>query len=147
MAFGILRYKNYVGTVDFYDGDYSGKLAYYENWETGKVEHIRDLVTFEAETIKELKVVFAEIVDEYIEMLEDVKKVKATFLKEGDKVWLSDYYDNFMRKACFRIDRYSPPLRAPLQKKITQVVYTKNGVLYQIKDGHFPPGVCRGICL
>lgn len=63
----------------------------------------------------------------------EVKKFKV-----GDKVWLSEYYEKFMRKTCFRKWMYYTPLKAPLQKRLTQVVPTNRGTLYQISDGHFP---------
>ena len=55
--------------------------------------------------------------------------------KVGDKVW----FIKSVEEICWRQGRFKPPkLSHPQQKKITQVVRTKdNEVLYQVKGCHF----------
>jgi hypothetical protein len=56
--------------------------------------------------------------------------------KVGDKVWFIKTF----REIYWWIYTKTPPkpLKHPIEKKITQVVHTKNETLYQVKDGHFP---------
>lgn len=56
-----LRYKNFIGSVQFSDVD---------NVFFGKVEGINGLVNFEGETVCELRRSFEEAVDEYLETCE-----------------------------------------------------------------------------
>lgn len=57
--------------------------------------------------------------------------------KVGDKVWFIKTFDEI-----YNSDRQLKPPRKtlyPFQKKIVQVVFSKNkGFLYQVKGGHFP---------
>lgn len=51
---------------------------------------------------------------------------KVYFIKDFKEIWWEIYYQS------------QPPKRKhPLERKITQVVYTKDDVLYQVKGGHF----------
>ncbi|WP_455665596.1 type II toxin-antitoxin system HicB family antitoxin [Phocaeicola sp.] len=52
-----LKYKGYIGTVNYSDED---EVFF------GKVEGINGLVTFEGESVKELKTAFEEAVDDYL---------------------------------------------------------------------------------
>lgn len=56
--------------------------------------------------------------------------------KVGDKV----YFIRTFREIYWWVYSKTPPekLKHPQEKKITQVVYTKDGPLYQVKGGHFP---------
>lgn len=54
--------------------------------------------------------------------------------KIGDKVWFIKSFDEIYKKnGNFR------PIKTkhPFEKKITQVVHTKDGISYQVKGGHF----------
>lgn len=53
----------------------------------------------------------------------------------GDKV----YFTKTFREIYWQIYSKSPPpkLKTPIEKKIYQIVHAKDGVLYQVKDGHF----------
>ena len=52
----------------------------------------------------------------------------------GDKVWFTKSFEEiYWRSGMFKPNR----TMHPLEKKITQVVHTKDGVLYQVKGGHF----------
>lgn len=52
----------------------------------------------------------------------------------GDKVWFTKTFEEIY----WRSGRFRPnPTKHPFEKKITQVVHTKNGVMYQVKGGHF----------
>lgn len=52
----------------------------------------------------------------------------------GDKVWfIRTFEEIYWRCGMFRPN----PTRHPFEKKITQVIHTKNGFLYQVKGGHF----------
>ena len=55
--------------------------------------------------------------------------------KVGDKV----YFIKTFREIYWQMYSKTPPepTRHPFEKKITQVVHTKGGILYQVKDGHF----------
>ena len=55
--------------------------------------------------------------------------------KVGDKV----YFIRSFTEIYWKYWRIKPPPKTyhPLERKIRDVVYTKNGVLYQVKDGHF----------
>ena len=55
--------------------------------------------------------------------------------KIGDKVYFIKTFDEIYHE-----NRWlKPPLKAvyPFEKKITQIVHSKNGTLYQVKGGHF----------
>lgn len=54
----------------------------------------------------------------------------------GDKV----YFITTFRHIYWELYYKTPPepLKHPIEKKITQVVHTKDEVLYQVKGGHFP---------
>jgi len=47
----------------------------------------------------------------------------------GDKVWMIKSFED--------VSLGGKMLKHPFEKKITQVVHTKDGVLYQVKGGHF----------
>ena len=52
----------------------------------------------------------------------------------GDRVWfIKSFEEIYWRSGMFR----PTPTRHPFEKKITQVVHTKDGILYQVKGGHF----------
>ena len=54
--------------------------------------------------------------------------------KIGDKVWLTKSFEEiYWRSGMFR----PQVTKHPLEKKITQIVHTKDGILYQVKGGHF----------
>ena len=55
---------------------------------------------------------------------------KVTF-KVGDKVWMTDSFKNLYSYGGNNLATH------PFEKKITQVVQTKSGTLYQVKGGHF----------
>ncbi len=61
----VLRYKDFVGTVQYNADDkvFHGKLAF-----------ITDLVTFEGTSVSELETAFVEAVDDYLELCETVGK-------------------------------------------------------------------------
>lgn len=54
--------------------------------------------------------------------------------KVGDKVWFIKSFDEIYQRS----DRFRPSVtKHPFEKKITQIVDTKDGILYQVKGGHF----------
>lgn len=54
--------------------------------------------------------------------------------KVGDKVWfIKSFEEIYWRSGMFR----PPVIKHPFEKKITQIVHTKDGILYQVKGGHF----------
>lgn len=59
-----------------------------------------------------------------------------TTYKVGDKV----YFIKSFREIYWRLYSKTPPEKTkyPFEKKITQVVHTKDETLYQVKGGHFP---------
>ena len=61
----VLRYKDFVGTVEFNSDDkvFHGKLAF-----------ITDLVTFEGTSVTELESAFVEAVNDYLALCESVGK-------------------------------------------------------------------------
>lgn len=54
----------------------------------------------------------------------------------GDRVYFINRFDEIYWWLYYK----TPPERTkyPIQKKITQVVNSKEGILYQVKGGHFP---------
>lgn len=62
----VLRYKNYLGTVN-----YSAEDEVFH----GKIFGINDLVTFEGTSVDELKNAFNEAVDDYLRTCVELKKV------------------------------------------------------------------------
>ena len=55
----ILKYKNFIGSVQFNKDD---------DVFFGKIENINNLVTFEGKTMSKLKKTFIDSVDDYIEI-------------------------------------------------------------------------------
>ena len=55
----ILKYKNYIGSVEFSEED---NILY------GKVLGINNLLSYEGETVSELKADFEGVIDDYLEM-------------------------------------------------------------------------------
>lgn len=54
--------------------------------------------------------------------------------KLGDKVYfVKSFEEIYWRSGLFR----PPVTKQPLEKKITQIVHTKDDILYQVKGGHF----------
>lgn len=54
--------------------------------------------------------------------------------KVGDRVWFIKTFKEIYWKG----EEFRPtPTKRPFEKKITQVVHTKNGTIYQVKGGHF----------
>lgn len=71
----ILKYKNYIGRVEFSAED---RVFH------GKIEFINDLVTFEATNVEDLEREFGAAVDDYIETCKDLgiepqRSFKGTF--------------------------------------------------------------------
>lgn len=55
-------------------------------------------------------------------------------IKIGDKV----YFIKSFEEIYWRSERFRPEkTKHPLEKKVTQIVNTKDGTLYQVKGGHF----------
>lgn len=59
-----------------------------------------------------------------------------TKYKVGDKVYFIKTFQEIWWQLYTKTP--PPPLKHPQEKKITQIVSTKEGVLYQVKGGHFP---------
>lgn len=55
--------------------------------------------------------------------------------KVGDKVYMTKSFREIFWQLYYK--SIPPKRKHPLEKKITQVVHTKDDVLYQVKDGHF----------
>ena len=55
--------------------------------------------------------------------------------KVGDKVYFIKTFDEIYYKG--RSIKPPSKTRYPFEKKITQVVHCKDGILYQVKGGHF----------
>ncbi len=75
MTENIIEYKEFIGSVNYSDGD----ECFY-----GKIEGINDLVTFEGGSVKELKKVFQQAVNDYLSLCaeagkEPYKSVKGSF--------------------------------------------------------------------
>ena len=52
----------------------------------------------------------------------------------GDKVWfIKTFQEIYWKSGMFRLSK----TKTPFEKKITQVIHTKDGTLYQVKGGHF----------
>ena len=60
---GILKYKDYIGTVDYSEKD---------NVFFGKIEGIRSCILFEGETVQDLRDSFTQAVDEYLETCKEM---------------------------------------------------------------------------
>ena len=58
--------------------------------------------------------------------------------KIGDKVYFIKTFDEIYWEIYLRSERFKPQkTKYPFEKKITQVIHTKDGILYQVKGGHF----------
>lgn len=54
--------------------------------------------------------------------------------KIGDKVWFIKSFEEIY----WRSGMFKPPItKHPFEKKITQIVHVEDGILYQVKGGHF----------
>lgn len=52
----------------------------------------------------------------------------------GDKVWfIKTFHEIYWKDK----NTKPTPTKHPFEKKISQVIHTKNGTLYQVKGGHF----------
>ena len=76
----VLKYKDYLGSVEFSAAD---------NSFFGKIIGISDLVTFEGESVSSLKKAFAEAVDDYLTMCEETGKTPQKTYKGSFNVRIS----------------------------------------------------------
>ena len=51
----------------------------------------------------------------------------------GDKVWFIKSFEEIYCKPGMTVQKS----KHPIEKKITQIVPVKDGILYQVKGGHF----------
>jgi predicted HicB family RNase H-like nuclease len=80
MSNNTLKYKNYIGSVNFNADD---KVFF------GKIFGINDLVTFEGETVKELTNAFNESVDDYLATCKELNKEPNKTFKGSFNIRLS----------------------------------------------------------
>lgn len=62
---GCLKYKNYIGTINYSDKD---EVLY------GRIEGIKDIITYERKSVNELKKAFYQAVDDYLYLCSEIDK-------------------------------------------------------------------------
>ena len=105
-----LKYKNYIGTVDFNADD----QVFF-----GKIFGINDLVTFEGETVKELINAFQEATDDYLVTCKELAKEPNKTFKGSFNVRLST---ELHRKAAIVANQKSLTLNDFVKKAIDYAI-------------------------
>ena len=109
-----LKYKNYIGTVDFCAED---ELFY------GKVEGINDLLTFEGESVSDLKNAFIESVEDYLETCKEIGKEPEKTYKGSLNVRLNP---ELHKQASILASRKKVTLNELIKRSISYIISHEN---------------------
>ena len=110
MMTNTLKYKDFLGSVEYSDGD---------NCFFGKIIGTTDLVTFEGDSVETLKAAFAEAVEDYLALCKEVGKEPQKAYKGSFNIRISP---DLHKEAVMLASRRGISLNAFVEKTLYEAV-------------------------
>ena len=110
MMTNTLKYKDFLGSVEYSDGD---------NCFFGKIIGTTDLITFEGDSVETLKAAFAEAVEDYLTLCKEVGKEPQKAYKGSFNVRVSP---DLHKEAVMLASRRGISLNAFVEKTLYEAV-------------------------